>query len=372
MMNEQCGPRSRTLCVAFIHIFVSCYFQSVLHHGYINKGGLWLRLSVDLSISLLPKISSLKVLTLTSHQNLAIMSSKLIFIISKLKGIFSEYADRIDFVIVPDITAPDAFSNVLDGVDYILHLASPIAGSIKKEEMFPPALEGTLSILRSAKGMGSIQKVVITSSSLALEPLDGVPEGGVVREENGWDLSVKTDDNFDAGSDMLTSFKLYAASKLIANNSSWEFMEKEKPNFELFTIHPSLVYGHNLIQQSAKELEGSSNGLLFGSIMSGAFNDAALFSVYVGDVADAHIKCLDDSVTKGTKYLVSGTPYTWKDVVEILEKNYPGLPHKLDKESKPIVKSGDTTRVEKDLGIKWTAPEKMIKEVLDQQLAFLK
>ena len=106
--------------------------------------------------------------------------------------------------------------------------------------------------------------------------------------------------------------------------------------------------------------------------MSGAFNDAALFSVYVGDVADAHIKCLDDSVTKGTKYLVSGTPYTWKDVVEILEKNYPGLPHKLDKESKPIVKSGDTTRVEKDLGIKWTAPEKMIKEVLDQQLAFLK
>jgi nucleoside-diphosphate-sugar epimerase len=60
-------------------------------------------------------------------------------------------------------------------------LASPIAGSIKKEEMFPPALEGTLSILRSAKEVGSIKKVVITSSSLALEPLDGVPEGGVIR-----------------------------------------------------------------------------------------------------------------------------------------------------------------------------------------------
>ena len=71
MMNEQCGPRSRTLCVAFIHIFVSCYFQSVLPHGYINKGGLWLRLSVDLSISLLPKISSLKVLTLASQSKLS-------------------------------------------------------------------------------------------------------------------------------------------------------------------------------------------------------------------------------------------------------------------------------------------------------------
>ena len=106
--------------------------------------------------------------------------------------------------------------------------------------------------------------------------------------------------------------------------------------------------------------------------MSGTFKDSALFSVYVGDVADAHIKCLDDSVTKGTKYLVSGTPYTWKDIVEILEKDYPGLPHKLDKESKPVLKNADTARVERDLGIKWTAPEKMIKEVLDQQLAYFK
>lgn len=60
-------------------------------------------------------------------------------------------------------------------------MASPLAGSIKKEEMFPPALEGTLSILRSAKEVDSIKKVVITSSSLALEPVDGVPEGGVTR-----------------------------------------------------------------------------------------------------------------------------------------------------------------------------------------------
>lgn len=100
--------------------------------------------------------------------------------------------------------------------------------------------------------------------------------------------------------------------------------------------------------------------------------DSALCSVYVGDVADVHIKCLDDSVTKGTKYFVSGAPYTWKDIVEILEKDYPGVPHKLDKESKPILKNTDTARVERELGIKWTAPEKMIKEVLDQQLAYLK
>jgi hypothetical protein len=61
-MKLNCGdewsmrPHSQTLWVAFIHMFVSCWFQSVLDNGYINVEGLWLRLSVDLSISLFPTI----------------------------------------------------------------------------------------------------------------------------------------------------------------------------------------------------------------------------------------------------------------------------------------------------------------------------
>lgn len=101
--------------------------------------------------------------------------------IEKLKGVFSEYVDKLEFAVVPDITVPGAFSNHLDGVDYVLHMASPLAGSTKPEEMFPPALDGTLSILRSAKEVPSITKVVITSSIAALEPMAGVPEGGVIR-----------------------------------------------------------------------------------------------------------------------------------------------------------------------------------------------
>lgn len=192
-------------------------------------------------------------------------------------------------------------------------------------------------------------------------------------EENGWDLSVDPEQNFDTGNEMFTSFRIYGASKLLANEASWKFVENEKPTFELFTIHPSLVYGHNLIQQSAKEMEGSTNGVIFGTIMNGPFiGDAVLNSVYVGDVADAHVKCLDESVKKGKQYFLTGEKYTFKDIVEIIERDYPGVPHKLDKESKVVHKATDTSRAEKELGIKWTAPEKMIKEVLDQQLAYFK
>jgi len=101
--------------------------------------------------------------------------------IDKLKEVFSAYADKLEFVVVPDITAEGAFSKVLDNVDYILHLASPLASSPDKNEIFPPAIKGTVGILRDAARISSIKKVVITSSIAALVPIDGAPEGEVIK-----------------------------------------------------------------------------------------------------------------------------------------------------------------------------------------------
>lgn len=100
--------------------------------------------------------------------------------ITKLKGVFSDFEEKIEFVIVPDFTAEGAFSKVLDGVTYILHLASPLARSTDKNDVFPPAIKGTVGILRDAAKVSSVKKVVITSSIAALVPLNGPPEGAVV------------------------------------------------------------------------------------------------------------------------------------------------------------------------------------------------
>jgi len=101
--------------------------------------------------------------------------------IEKLKTIFSAYAEKIEFVVIPDITVTGAFSKSLDGVDYVLHLASPLAGAAERDALINAAVNGTLAILRDSAKVESIKKVVITSSIAALEPLDGAPEGGVVR-----------------------------------------------------------------------------------------------------------------------------------------------------------------------------------------------
>lgn len=101
----------------------------------------------------------------------------------KLKALFSEFGDQIEFVIVSDLTEEAAFRDKLDGVDFVLHLASPLTHGIDKETYFNPAVKGTLAILKEADRVPSIKKVVITSSIASLFPLTGIPEGGAVKGE---------------------------------------------------------------------------------------------------------------------------------------------------------------------------------------------
>lgn len=101
--------------------------------------------------------------------------------IESLKNLFSDHANNLEFVVIPDITVPGAFSKVLDNVEYILHLASPLAVSVDKDKVYRPAIEGTLNILRDAAKVPSIKKVVITSSMAAFTPLEGPTDGLVLK-----------------------------------------------------------------------------------------------------------------------------------------------------------------------------------------------
>lgn len=100
--------------------------------------------------------------------------------IPKLKKILSQFEDKIEFVVVPDITQESSFAGKLEGVEYVLHLASPLPHGTNKETYFGPAVKGTTAILKAAK-VSTVKRVVITSSMAALIPLTGVPEGEFVR-----------------------------------------------------------------------------------------------------------------------------------------------------------------------------------------------
>jgi nucleoside-diphosphate-sugar epimerase len=99
----------------------------------------------------------------------------------KLQALLSEHSEQVEYVTIPDLTEETAFQGKLNGVDYILHLASAVPRGTDKKDYFIPAVKGTTVLLKEAAGVASIKKVVITSSRAALIPLTGMPAGGIVK-----------------------------------------------------------------------------------------------------------------------------------------------------------------------------------------------
>ena len=77
--------------------------------------------------------------------------------IEPLRQVFTEFADSIDYVIVPDYTKAEALDATLQGVEFVIHVASPLPGGAE-QDLMTPAVKGTVSILESALRVASIKK----------------------------------------------------------------------------------------------------------------------------------------------------------------------------------------------------------------------
>lgn len=45
------------------------------------------------------------------------------------------FGDAVEFVLVPDITAADAYDGAIRGVDYVVHVASPILSTVPEGQV---------------------------------------------------------------------------------------------------------------------------------------------------------------------------------------------------------------------------------------------
>lgn len=101
--------------------------------------------------------------------------------IEKIRMLLSAYSKNFEFAIVPDITQENAFTDKLHGVDYVLHLASPLPYSIPEESCLDPAVKGTMSLLKEASNVPTIKKVLLTSSIGAFVPMAGLSRDSVIK-----------------------------------------------------------------------------------------------------------------------------------------------------------------------------------------------
>lgn len=98
-----------------------------------------------------------------------------------------------------------------EGIDYVLHIASPIPPGIPKDEneIIKPAVEGTVNVLEAAL-KNKVKKVVVTSSCLAIF----LGNEDKLNTEEDW-------------SDVAKSAH-YPKSKILAERAAWDFYEKHK------------------------------------------------------------------------------------------------------------------------------------------------
>jgi len=183
-----------------------------------------------------------------------------------------------------DLIKPGSFDEAAKGCDAIAHIASPFFLKVKdaQKQMIEPAVNGTTNVLEAANKSGSVKKVVLTSSAVAIygDSID-------MKNQN---LSSFSEAQFNTTSS--AKHQPYSYSKVEAEKKAWE-MSKAQSNWKLAVINPSFVMGPALTPTSNSESLTFMKNLIGGKMKSGV---AEIYFGYVDvrDVAKAHIFALEN------------------------------------------------------------------------------
>ncbi|GAD98609.1 hypothetical protein MYCGRDRAFT_35581 [Paecilomyces variotii No. 5] len=231
---------------------------------------------------------------------------------------------KLGFVITGDISNENAFEAAVQGdlpFDIVIHTASPYHYNPQdiQRDLIDPAVNGTVGLLECIKRVApSVRRVVLTSSFVA-----------VAHDAQGvsWDHTYTADDwnPVTLEEALANPFVGYRGSKTFAERAAWDFVVNEKPNFDLVTLCPPLVFGP--VAHSLKSLDGlnTSNKRIW-SLMSGGIPDTGFYLwVDVRDLALAHVKAAEAGTDVANKrFLVIGPGYfSNKEIVRILHEKFP-------------------------------------------------
>ena len=191
-----------------------------------------------------------------------------------------------------DLTRDDGWKTAAAGVDYVLHVASPVRpGHVENEDdLIAPAREGTLRVLRAARDAG-VKRVVLTSAFHAVSW--GHPHDNRTFTEQDWTLLDGP--GVDA----------YGKSKTLAERAAWDFMAKEGGSMELTTMLPVAVMGPIM----GRDISGSNH--IIATILDGkipGYPNLFFPIVDVRDVASAHVLAMNVAGAAGERFLLSNGP----------------------------------------------------------------
>lgn len=206
-----------------------------------------------------------------------------------------------------DLTSDDGWADALNGIDVLMHTASPFPGSQPKDrdELVRPAVDGTLRALSAARDAGT-ERVILTSSVAAmykdptLSPTDPI-------DESNW-----TDPDSPRAS-------AYDASKTLAERAAWDFVEAN-PQMKLTVVNPTAVLGPAMDTNYGTSLQYAER---FMAGKDPVIPNVTFGIVDVRDVAKIHVAAMAREASIGERYAMSAGSMSMPAMAEALAREFP-------------------------------------------------
>ncbi|WP_420616193.1 NAD-dependent epimerase/dehydratase family protein [Candidatus Palauibacter sp.] len=197
-----------------------------------------------------------------------------------------------------DLLDPDGFDRAMAGCPLVFHTASPLIVRDVDDplrDLIEPATRGTRHVLEAAGRTGAVQRVVLTSSIVAIygdaADLEQIEAGRF--DESHWNTTSHE------------GHQPYSYSKTLSERLAWK-MAEEQNRWDLVVVNPGLVLGPGLSRRTNAE-----GVLIMRDLGNGAHRVGAAeleFAIVdVRDVAEGHLQAGLVREAEGRYILVSET-----------------------------------------------------------------
>jgi nucleoside-diphosphate-sugar epimerase len=271
---------------------------------------------------------------------------------------------KLSYVIVKDIAVEGAFDEAVKSdplFDAVVHTASPFHYKItdRKKDMLDPAIIETTGILKAIKANApSVKRVAITSSFAAIANLKSHAK---VYSEAVWNPITMEEALSD---DTLA----YRGSKTFAEKAAWDFVEKEKPNFQITTLNPPLVFGPIVHYLNSLDAINTSNqrirDMIQGKMRHSLTPTGTFMWTDVRDLALAHVKAIELPQAAGKRFFITAGHMANSDLASAIKKGFPELaprlPEKLKSDLPEDIYAYDNSRSKEVLGLEYRSLQQSV------------
>ncbi|PWN37185.1 NAD(P)-binding protein [Meira miltonrushii] len=272
-----------------------------------------------------------------------------------IAGLQSKYGKdaHIETTIVKDFNADDAYNEAVKGVQGIIHAASTLTFSDKWDEVIPPTVQGYRSLLKAAHKEGdAIKRVVVTSSSIAL----GTPNLEPGKPTQHFDVNSWNDASLEEAKVKPNSINIYAASKVLSERFTWDFVKENKPSFIVNTVNPNFVSGSNTVGTDYMSTGNMVRNVVFKA--DGQITEMlrSQFIVDADDVAILHVLAAMREDIVSERLLAFSGVFTWPEIFEYAQKyasdkvNLPPKSAQMDVRDNTVVDTKRTQELLKPYG----------------------